>query len=68
LLYGALAALGAAGIAFDVVVSTTKYPLLQRLFDGDWLIVRNVLYFMFSGITAVFGYLAVHTRNGTPAP
>lgn len=64
LLFGALAALGAAGVAGDAYASATKYPIMHKLFDGDWDVARNTLYAICSMMAAVFGWLSLNTKNG----
>lgn len=61
--FGALAAMGAAGVAGDAWANATNYPLLHKLFGEDWNIARNLLYIICSLMAATFGYLALHVNG-----
>lgn len=58
-----LAALGAAGVAADAILSKTEWPLLHKLFNGEWDVARNGLYIICSLMAATFGYLAVNYKD-----
>jgi hypothetical protein len=62
--FGALAALGAAGVAGDAWAGGHKFPILHKFFDGDWDVARSFLYAISSAMAAVFGYLALNVKNG----
>lgn len=64
--YGALAALGATAVALDEKVGSPNYPVLHKLFDGDWQVAHNLSYAIFSLMAAVFGYLAVTVKDDGP--
>jgi hypothetical protein len=61
--FGMLAALGAAGVAGDAWANAHKFPMLHKLFDGDWDVARSLLYAISSAMAAVFGYLAINIKG-----
>jgi hypothetical protein len=62
-LFGALAALGAAGVAADAKIGAPNYPTLHKLFDGDWEVAHNLSLLAFSLMAAVFGYLSLNIKD-----
>lgn len=44
LTWGALAATFAAVVGFEAVGNAEHWPLLVKVFDGDWNIAKNVIY------------------------
>lgn len=62
--FGALAALGAAAVAADARIGSPNYPVFHKLFDGDWEIAHNVSLVIFSLMAAVFGYLSLNVKDG----
>ena len=67
-IFGGLAALGAAGVAGDAWASANggKWPLLHKLFDGDWNAARNLLYAI-SSMMAKKMPIPIRTWMKTPA-
>lgn len=63
--FGLLAALGACGVAGDAFLAKSEYPLMHKLFNGDWNIARNFLYFICSTMAASFGFLALNYKEKT---
>lgn len=60
--YGVLAAFFGAIIALDAsTFRPAEYPLMKKLFDGDWIIARNALLGFASAGAAVSGWLLTHT-------
>lgn len=65
--FGALAALCTTIVGLDAsLFRPSEYPLAHKLFDGDWQIFRNLWLMVFTGLAALFGYLALNIKNGTP--
>jgi hypothetical protein len=63
--YGAIAASAAAAVALDATLGKpNNWPVFHKLFDGDWLVARNTLYFLMSIGAALFGFLALNLKNG----
>lgn len=68
-LFGALAAMCAAYVALDATLfRPSEYPLARKLFDGDWMIYRNMSFAFASMAAAAFGYLAANVKNGDTTP
>lgn len=63
-LYGAVAAAAAAFVALDATLfRPAEYPLAHKLFNGDWIIFRNLIFTFGSIAAAFFGYLALNVKN-----
>lgn len=62
--FGVLTAFFGAILALDAsTFRPAEYPLMKKLFDGDWIIARNALLSFASAGTAVCGYLVSHTGD-----
>lgn len=62
--FGMLAALCGAILALDAsTFRPAEYPLMKKLFDGDWIVVRNAVIGVASTGAAVFGYLVSQTGD-----
>lgn len=60
-LFGALAAAGAAVVALDAsLFRPSEYPLAHKLFDGDWELWRNLFLGSATVLTAAFAYLTAN--------
>ena len=56
--FGVLTAFFGAILALDTTTfRPAEYPLMKKLFDGDWIIVRNAMLGIASTGAAVCGYL-----------
>jgi hypothetical protein len=61
--YGLLACLCGAFLAVDATLKEQKYPLLQLIVDGHWIIVRDFIFTLCSLGAAGFGYLAANVKE-----
>lgn len=66
--YGGIAAAASAAIALDATLGkSSDWPVFHKLFDGDWMVARNLTYAAASLVAAFFGYLTLNIRNGKPS-
>lgn len=64
--YGGIAAAASAAIALDATLGkSSNWPGFHKLFDGDWLVARNLTYIAASLVAAFFGYLALHVKGSS---